>query len=43
MVILQEKQKTNLGENYAIYDNQTNTKNLQDCIPYLLVASKGQI
>ena len=43
MVILQEKQKTNSGWNQASYDNKTITKNVQNCVAHLLVASKDQI
>ena len=37
-VILQETQKTDLGENEVTYDNKTKTKSLPGCVAHLLVA-----
>ena len=37
-VILQETQKTDLGENEVTYDNKTITKSLPGCVAHLLVA-----
>ena len=42
-VILQETQKTDLGENEVTYDNKTITKSLPGCVAHLLVAYLGQI
>ena len=42
-VILQETQKTDLGENEVTYDNKTITKSLPECVAHLLVAYLGQI